>query len=97
LIADATSLERSETLAAVIDAPFLDTPGRIKTLFLSTLSRNPRPDELERFTRYVDSGGSGGGSAVLTALGMSNTQSYNRALSDVFWVLLNSGEFLLNH
>ena len=28
LVADATNVERSETLAAVADAPFLDTPGK---------------------------------------------------------------------
>jgi hypothetical protein len=97
LISDATSLDRSETLSAIIDAPFMDTPGRIKTLYLATLARMPRSDELGRLTTYVDNGGTGGSSAVLTALGMTNTQSYNRALTDVFWVLLNSGEFLLNH
>jgi hypothetical protein len=97
LIADATSVERSETLAAIIDAPFLDTAGRIQTLYLATLARLPRPEELERFTRYVDGGGSGGSNLVLRTLGMADRNNYNRALTDVFWVLLNSGEFILNH
>ncbi len=44
--ADATSLERSETLAAVVDAPFLTTAERVETLYLATLSRKPEPKEL---------------------------------------------------
>src|SRR5262249_9772010 len=73
LVADATSLARSETLAAVLDAPFLDTKSRIETLFLAALSRPPRPAELERFVRYVE------------AAGAADTPGRNRALTDVFW------------
>ena len=82
-VADATSLERSTTLAAVADAPFLDTAGRIETLFLAALSRPPRPEEASRFLAYVNGGGA------------RNNQ--RAALADVFWVLLNSPEFILNH
>jgi hypothetical protein len=38
---------------------------------------------LERFTSYVDRGGA--------------TGNPKKALADVFWVLLNSPEFLFNH
>jgi hypothetical protein len=79
-IADATSLARSETLAAVADAPFLSTAERVEVLFLATLSRRPRADEAVRFTRYVE-----------------ERAPAREALADVFWALLNSGEFLLNH
>jgi hypothetical protein len=83
-VADATSLERSETLAAVIDAPFLKSPAeRIEALYLATLSRKPRPDELARLVPYVARGGPKGDSKA--------------ALADVFWALLNSSEFVLNH
>ena len=47
------------------------------------LSRKPRPEESERFVKYVDS--------TAAARDPAN------ALADVFWVLLNSPEFLLNH
>jgi hypothetical protein len=90
LVADATSLERSETLAAVADAPFLDTAGKIKTLYLATLGREPRPKELARLVSYVESGG-----AEPTA--GDREKNSKQALADVFWVLLNSGEFILNH
>jgi hypothetical protein len=82
-IDDATSIERSKTLAAVVDAPFLNTAQRIETLYLATLSRKPRAEEHDRLVKYVTSGGSRG--------------NERDALSDVFWALLNSGEFMFNH
>ncbi len=82
-LADATSLDRSESLAAVADAPFMDTPEKVETLFLLALSRKPRPEELDRMVKYVESGGP--------------KKDPRRALGDVFWALLNSGEFMLNH
>ena len=79
--ADATRLEGSETLAAVLDAPFLATPEKkVDTLFLTTLSRRPTPAETKRFVGYVQ---------------RANDQK--AALADVFWALLNSSEFFLNH
>ncbi len=83
LTAEATDLERSTTLAAVLDAPFMDNAGRIDTLYLAALGRKPRPEEAARLLRYVEGGGVDRRPA--------------RALADVFWVLLNSGEFILNH
>jgi hypothetical protein len=83
LIAEATHPERSQFLASVINAPFLDTEGRIETLYLAALARKPRPDELAKHRRYVETGGA--------------VQDPKAALSDVFWALLNSPEFFLNH
>jgi hypothetical protein len=83
LITDATSLERSETLAAIADAPFMDTAQRIETLYLTTLSRKPRPEEAARLVAYVNSGGP--------------SNDAKKALADVFWALLNTSEFILNH
>jgi hypothetical protein len=82
-VADATNLQKSETLAAIADAPFLDTAGRVETLYLATVSRMPRPDERDRMVRYVESGGP--------------RKDPKAALADVLWVLLNSPEFILNH
>jgi len=82
-VADATSLERGTTLAAIVDAPFLPPTQKIETLYLATLSRLPRPQETQRLMAYVAQGGSGGDS--------------RRAYGDVFWALLNSSEFILNH
>jgi hypothetical protein len=82
-VADATSLERSDTLAAVADAPFLTPQERIETLYLAALTRKPSPEERAPLVDYITKGGP--------------QHDPGRALADVFWALLNSGEFLLNH
>ncbi|QDT53817.1 hypothetical protein Pan44_18410 [Caulifigura coniformis] len=82
-VASATDIAASQSLTAVIEAPFLNTPERIEALFLAALSRPPHADELSRFQAYVDSGGP--------------EQDSKKALADVFWALLNSNEFALNH
>lgn len=83
LLGDASGLEKGTTLAAIADSFFLDTPGKIEALYLATLSRRPRPDELERLVPYVERGGP--------------TLNPRKALGDVMWSLLGSGEFVLNH
>lgn len=82
-IGDQTDLAKSEILAAVADMPGWDSKKRVTNLFLTAFSRNPTPDELEKFSSYVDRGGPSG--------------DKKKALADVFWVLLNSPEFLFNH
>jgi hypothetical protein len=82
-VADATSVERSRTLAAVADAPFLDPAAKVEALYLATLSRKARPEEAARLVQYVTNGGP--------------RQSEAAALADIFWALLNSAEFMLNH
>jgi hypothetical protein len=91
--ATATDLEKSATLAAVIDAPFMDTQQRIETLFLAALSRQPTSKEMSKLIAYVEKGG-----ADADKPGSPGTDKrYAHALADVFWALLNSGEFMLNH
>lgn len=55
ITADATDLSSSRTLAAVVDAPFLDAEEKIDTLFQATLSRPAHKSELERLTEHVAS------------------------------------------
>jgi hypothetical protein len=83
LVSNATDLETSETLVAVAEAPFLSNHQRVEALFLATLSRPPESEELSRLASYVERGGA--------------AQNPKKALADVFWVLLNSTEFALNH
>jgi hypothetical protein len=91
LTGDATHLERSVTLTAVLDAPFLDTPGRVETLYLAALARQPTARETERVAKFLDA-------ALASAETKADRdQKYKQALADVFWALLNSGEFFLNH
>jgi hypothetical protein len=82
-IADATSLDKSETLAALTDAPFLDDRQRLDALHLAALGRPMNERETDRLTSYVERGGPSG--------------DKSRALADVFWALLNSSEFIFNH
>ena len=74
----ATDLEKSEFLSVVAEAPFLDWPARVETLFVAAFSRPPNSEEVELFQE-------------------SSTIDSKTALADLFWVLLNSAEFLLNH
>ncbi len=90
LTADATSLERSQLLAAVLSSPFMDTPQRIETLYLATLCRKPNEKETARATKFIED-------AVKTASKEEKDKRSNQALSDLFWALLNSGEFFFNH
>jgi hypothetical protein len=77
-IADRTSPEKNRTLATLA-AQRTSTARKVESLYVVVLSRKPRPDESERFVRYVEKG------------------DPKKALADVFWVLLNSPEFMLNH
>src|SRR5262249_1948975 len=81
-IADRTSVQKNRTLATLAEQR-TGTARKVESLYLVVLSRKPRPEESERFVKYVDGGGAAG--------------DPHKALADVFWVLLNSPEFLLNH
>jgi hypothetical protein len=82
-LARQTDPAHGEMLRAVTDAPFLDDKDRLETMYLATLSRPPRPEEQRRLRAYLERGGAAG--------------DRRQALADVFWTLLNSNEFLLNH
>jgi hypothetical protein len=82
-VQDLTSVDRGELLGAVIDFPHKSDTERVEVLYLSTLSRQPRPEELARTLKYIETGGPGG--------------DKRKAIADVFWALLNSSEFLFNH
>ena len=77
-----TSVEGSPTLVAVCETPGMTTPDRIEALYLAALSRKPTAKELDRMAKFVAGGGTG---------------KQAERLADVFWVLLNSAEFRLNH
>jgi hypothetical protein len=73
----------SSPLAAAANDVRLDTAGRVEALFLATLSRRPTAAESAKLVQYVEGGGP--------------AQGPRRALADVFWALLNSAEFIVNH
>ncbi len=79
----ATNPATSQALGAIIKAPFLDTPGRIETLYLATLTRRPKPGELSLLVPYVER--------------RKTDDDKAKALADIFWAILNGPEFHLNH
>ena len=81
IITEATTLEESMTLRAVVDAPFLKETEKLDTLFLAAYSRLPRPDERERFMKVVRS--------------KADPEARRQAYANIFWALLNSPEFVL--
>ena len=83
LVSGATSLQGGDTLAAVAEAPYLDTAGRVEELFLAALTRRPRPDESTLLVGYVEKA--------------KTPDQKAEALADVFWAILNGPEFKHNH
>jgi hypothetical protein len=55
LVSQATTLEESMTLRAVLEAPFLKESDKLDTLFLAAYSRLPRQAERERLTGLIQS------------------------------------------
>jgi hypothetical protein len=92
LVSGAIDLSKSETLTAVAESPFLDTPGRVEALFLATLSRQPTAEESAEVVKFIDVEHSKDGSDAKSSAGNAKAR-----LADVFWALLNSAEFVLNH
>jgi hypothetical protein len=81
-IADRINVQKNRTLATLAQQR-TSTARKIESLYLVVLSRKPRSAESERFVQYVEKGGP--------------EKDPKKALADVFWVLLNSPEFILNH
>jgi hypothetical protein len=82
IVSQATTLEDSLTLRAVVEAPFLKDAEKLETLFLAAYSRLPRADERDRLLKVV---------RARPADGEARRQAY----ANIFWALLNSPEFVL--
>jgi hypothetical protein len=82
-IGSATNPAHSRTVSALLEAPHLNDRRRVEMLYLATLSRFPTSEEREQVGKIFKHNGEG--------------QPIESLLSDVFWALLNSGEFILNH
>ena len=75
--------KQNRTLGSVCDAPFMDVHQKLNTLYISASVGRCGPARRKRMMKYVEKGGPSG--------------DQNKALADVFWVLLNSSEFIFNH
>lgn len=82
-ISRAVNPETNRTLASLGEAAKIETSRRLETLFLVILTRKPTEAEVKRYVPYLDKGGP--------------TKNQKKAMADLFWALLNSGEFRLNH
>ncbi len=80
---NATSLDDSQTLRAIADFPLMSDDEKLDTLFIAALSRKPTESERATFGKYLKDGGT--------------NKNPQEAMADIFWALLNSSEFLLNH
>jgi hypothetical protein len=81
--ADAASPTRGGYIIAALEFPGTDTRGKLDWVYMSILGRPMKPAEADKMIAYVEKGGPSADS--------------KKALCDVFWVLLNSSEFMLNH
>ena len=82
LIADATNLDSSRTLRAVIEAPFLSTEEKIETLYIAALTRRPKENEMEYLLDHVRQ--------------QPGEQERKQAYAQILWGLINSPEFVLS-
>jgi hypothetical protein len=81
-VAWATDPAQCPTLIAVTQTPGMTLAQRIEALYLATLSRKPRAEEFQRLERYVH---------------MAPGDREAERLADIFWTLLNTAEFRMNH
>ncbi len=82
LVDGATGLQSSGLLKS-LEAPFFSRDQRIEILYFATLSRSPKPSEMELLNQFIADDAAG--------------PPLREALSDVLWALLNSAEFTMNH
>lgn len=82
MIAEATG-EASSGLIQSLEAPFFTDRQRIDVLFMATLSRPAKSEELKLMEEFFPAGVSG--------------DRRRAGLADLLWALVNSSEFTLNH
>jgi hypothetical protein len=81
-IAWAVDPEKCPTLIAVTQTPGMSLAQRIEALYLATLSRQPNAEEMDRLEQYVRK---------------AKPDREAERLADIFWMLLNTAEFRMNH
>jgi hypothetical protein len=82
LVGGATTVESGRTLAAIVELPGLTPAERVEAIYLTVLSRLPKPDELKRSVAHVEAAGA---------------DEIKKRYADVLWALLNGVEFRTNH
>ncbi|MGH7139167.1 MAG: DUF1553 domain-containing protein, partial [Pirellulales bacterium] len=82
LTADATNLDSSRTLRAVVEAPFLSSEEKIETLYLAALTRRPSQEEMAYLLDHVRQ--------------QPGEAERKQAYAQILWGLINSPEFVLS-
>jgi hypothetical protein len=82
ITAEATNLDSSRTLRAVVEAPFLSTEEKIEALYLAALTRRPTEEEMVYLVNHIRQ--------------PSDEQERKQAYAQVLWGLINSPEFVLS-
>jgi hypothetical protein len=81
LISRATRIDQSPTLIAITETPGWTEEERLTSLYLIALGRPPESGERDKLLQFLSRSGDGRASRY----------------EDLFWMLLNSAEFRLNH
>ena len=82
-VAEAVDPARGKTLIAAIKFPLFEDMERIEMLYMASLSRIPDAEEAAELQSLLQQA--------------ADRQQKEQLLADIFWALLNSSEFLLNH
>jgi len=83
-MADRTKVANNEDLQTLAQPDIMGGHrGRLNSMYRLVLSRPPQQAELDRLIPYLERGGA--------------TGNLGDAVSDIYWALLNSSEFLHNH
>lgn len=80
IISTAVDVDSGRTIRAISEAPFLDRPEKLETLFLATLNRYPTESEAERLLAYM---------------ARAEQPDSAEPLAEIMWALVNSSEFIL--
>jgi len=101
-----TKLGNNKSLFTIATAP-TSTEGRVERLYLLVLSRMPRTEETARLVDFIENGGATrrwtrgvadlGVGPLRFGANVRSEEGQAQAVADVYWALLNSGEFMLNH
>lgn len=82
LVTKSTNYKKRNSFIYYVLQKWRETPERVEHIYLTVLSRKPTAKEQTFFKRYLD---------------RSNYREKRLAYEDLYWVLLNSAEFSLNH
>ncbi|HLW65760.1 MAG TPA: DUF1553 domain-containing protein, partial [Gemmataceae bacterium] len=76
------NLDQSRTFQAIAKSDYMGTPRKVEAMYIATLGRKPRAQELEKLVKHIGTG---------------DAAKKEQRMGDVFWTLLNSVEFRVNH